>query len=189
MITAVVMVGEQAVGGEPAAWVQGARRAAAADLLEMLAQQPLVSRVVLVSPQLAELAARPFSDYVPSAPGAIHVGETLAGLVQQFGISHLLYMGGGAAPLLTDMALSDALRELVEAQALAITNNQFASDWLALTPAKILETWIPRLPRDNMLGWVLSAEAGHPLQALAPSAATTPWMQADSDESRTVIGS
>ena len=170
MITAVVMVGQAEGDGEAASWVQGARRAATADLLEMLAAQPLASRVILVSPELDELAPRPMSDFVCSARGALHVGEVLADLVEQHHISRLLYMGGGSAPLLADADLQDVLKRVAEAEELVITNNQFASDWLALTPATALAKWVPRLPRDNMLGWVLSAEAGLPLQSPAPSA-------------------
>ena len=172
MVTAVVMVGEGAGADDPASWVQGARRAATADLLEQLSRQPLISRVILVSPELQELAAMPMSHFSPSIAGPVHVGETLAHLVQAFEISHLLYIGGGAAPLLPDEQLTDVVSRLVGAEQLAVTNNQFASDWLGVTPAGIISRWIPRLPRDNMLGWVLSAEAGLPLQSQPPTAAS-----------------
>lgn len=172
MITAVVMVGEGATEGEAATWVTGARRAAAADLLELLARQPLVSRVILVSPEEGGLAELPKSDYVASARGAIHVGEMLAEIVEAYDISHLLYLGGGSAPLLTAEMLQEIVQRLAAAERLAITNNQFASDWLAVTPARILGQWQKRLPRDNMLGWVLSAEAGMPLEAQAETAAS-----------------
>lgn len=172
MITAVVMVGEGAARREAGAWVPAARRAAAADLLEMLGRQPLVSRVILVSPELEGLGELPISDYIASDRGAIHVGQTLAQITQRYGVSHLLYLGGGSAPLLKDESLQGILQRLVEAERLAITNNQFASDWLAVTPADVLEAWQPRLPRDNMLGWVLSAEAGLPLEAQPVAAAS-----------------
>lgn len=153
-------------------WVQGARRAATADLLEMLARQPLVSNVILVSPALGELAKLPMSDYITSDKGTIHVGEALAQICEKYGVSHLLYLGGGSAPLLTDSMLQEIVQRLAAAEELAITNNQFASDWLALTPARILGEWQQRLPRDNMLGWVLSAEAGMPLEAQPVTAAS-----------------
>lgn len=172
MFTAVVMVGAGGRDGGAISWVQEARRAAAADLLDMLARQPLVSRVILVSPELGQLAARPYSDYLRSEPGSIHVGEALAGLVEQYDISHLLYLGGGAAPLLPEAELAAVLQRVAQADALAVTNNQFASDWLALTPAHALQAWTARLPRDNMLGWVLSAEAGLAVQALPPAASS-----------------
>ncbi|HZD10649.1 MAG TPA: hypothetical protein VE553_04840 [Candidatus Binatia bacterium] len=172
MISAVVMVAGEGATGGAASWVRGARRAAAADLLQMLSRQPLVSQVILVSPEAGELADLPMTHFVTSNGGIVHVGETLAQIVQMFAITHLLYLGGGAAPLLSDEALGDVLQRLVRADEMVITNNQFASDWLALTPAAILQQFVPRLPRDNMLGWVLSTEAGLPLDALPASAAT-----------------
>ncbi len=172
MITTVVMVGAEVEGGGPVSWIASARRAAAADLLAMLARQPLTSRVILVSPQLGELAALPMSHYVQSEPGSLHVGQTLAALVQAYNIERLLYLGGGAAPLLPEAALADVLQRLATAEALVITNNQFASDWLALAPATTIAQWTERLPRDNMLGWVLSAEAGLPVETLPPAASS-----------------
>ena len=172
MITAVVMVGEGGAAGDPASWVQGARRAAAADLLEQLSRQPLISRVILASPQLQELGALPMTHFFPSITGPLHVGEILAHLVQEYEISHLFYVGGGAAPLLMDDQLADVVSRLAGAERLVITNNQFASDWVGVTPAEVIGRWAARLPRDNMLGWVLSAEAGLPVHAQPPSAAS-----------------
>ena len=172
MITAVVMVGGDAPEGGAVSWVQGARRAAAADLLEMLSRQPRVSSVILVTPRLDDVSALPRTHVVQSLPGPIHVGETLARLVQEYGTERLLYFGGGSAPLLSDEALRDVLERLATAERLVITNNQFASDWMALAPASAIHDWVERLPRDNMLGWVLSAEAGLPVQSLSPSAAS-----------------
>lgn len=172
MITAVVMVGAGEAPGEVATWVQGARRAAAADLLEMLARQSPVSRLILVSPELEGLQGLPTSDYISSPVGTIHVGETLAQITETYDVSHLLYLGGGSAPLMTEDMLQEIVQRLAAAERLAITNNQFASDWLAVTPASILGAWQQRLPRDNMLGWVLSAEAGLPLEAQSVTAAS-----------------
>ena len=72
MITAVVMVEAQQDTGV-VGWVQGARRAAASDLLLQLAQQPALERLILVSPEPLELPITNLH-YWPSHPGAIHVG-------------------------------------------------------------------------------------------------------------------
>ncbi|MCI0578893.1 MAG: hypothetical protein L0332_10060 [Chloroflexi bacterium] len=169
MITAVVMVGEGGGATQPVAWMRGARRAAAQDLLEQLSGQPLVERIILVSPEPLPVA---MVDHVPSPPGPIHVGRRLATLVEEWTIDRLLYFGGGAAPLLDETALSNVVARLAAADQVVITNNQFASDWAGVTPASILSGWIERLPQDNMLGWVLSAEAGLPIHALPAATAT-----------------
>ena len=172
MITAVVMVGEGSANSEAATWVQGARRAAARDLLEQLARQPQVEKVVFLSPAPVEATAGPAPRYLASMAGPVHLGQHLARLVADEQISHLLYFGGGSAPLLSDDALTAVVNQLAAADRLVITNNRHASDWAALTPASALVDWVARLPRDNMLGWVLSTEAGLPLQAMPPSAAS-----------------
>ena len=170
MITAVVMAEGQSDEGITG-WVQGARRAAATDLLLQLAQQERLDQLVLVSPE-------PLAHPIPrlrhhiSPPGPIHVGEWLARIAREYTCERLLYFGGGSAPLLTDDAITQIIDQLMVAENLVLTNNQFASDWAGVTPTSVLETWLTRLVRDNSLGWVLSHEAGLPVVTLPPAAAT-----------------
>lgn len=170
MITAVVMVENQPNDGITG-WVQGARRAAATDLLLQLTRQERLDRLVFVSPEpLAEPIPR--LDYYPSSPGPIHVGEWLARLAHAYDSDRLLYFGGGSAPLLSDEAIAQVIDQLAVAEELVFTNNQFASDWAGITPTSVLNQWLPRLERDNSLGWVLSHEAGLPVATLPVAAAT-----------------
>lgn len=171
MVTAVVMVGEGSTESTPRAWVQQARREAARDLLEQLLCLEEVGRVVLVTPDVAGLEL-PGVEVVSSAVGSVHVGETLARLVRDFGIERLLYAGGGAAPLLSTGMLERLVRRLREAERLVLTNNRFSSDWAAVTPATALLRHVERLPRDNMLGWVLSTEGRLPPEVLPASSAS-----------------
>ncbi len=170
MITAVVMVEAQQDTGV-VGWVQGARRAAASDLLLQLAQQPALERLILVSPEPLELPITNLHHW-PSHPGAIHVGEQLAHITTRWSVERLLYFGGGSAPLLTDAHLTQIITRFQEAERLVFTNNQFASDWAGIVPAAIISQWLPRLVRDNALGWVLSHEAGLPVETLPFAAAT-----------------
>lgn len=64
------------------------------------------------------------------------------------------------------------MQRLNEADRLVLTNNRFATDWAAITPAVALHAHAERLPRDNMLGWVLSTEGGLAPEALPASSAT-----------------
>ncbi len=172
MIAAVVMVENDTRTGTPVSWVHGARRAAARDLIEQLSNQPLIDRTILVSPEVGELADDPKVDFVQSQPGPIHVGNCLADVVQRFQPDRLLYFGGGSAPLLDDTALASVLSGLADSEEGIFTNNQFASDWIGVSPASIIGHWQERCPQDNMMGWVLSAEAGLPVQFQKPSAAS-----------------
>jgi hypothetical protein len=100
------------------------------------------------------------------------VGRYLNEVSQQFKIKRLLYFGGGSAPLLTDMELSGVIDWLVNHESGVITNNKYSSDWAGIINPSLLDHWQERLPRDNMLGWVLSTEAGLPAKDLAPSASS-----------------
>lgn len=157
---------------DPAAWVQDARRAATRDLLEQLADQTAVERTIVATPDLAGLVFGGRFEYVETSSGRIHVGHTLWDVVERFNIERLLYFGGGSAPLLDDASLSDLINRLAGAHQGIFTNNQFATDWAGIVPASILDGWQEKLPQDNMLGWVLSAEAGLPVEAEAASAAS-----------------
>ena len=170
MVTAAVMVGEEGGESEGVAWVQDARRAATRDLLAQLARQPLVERVILLSPASDGLGDAEVDRYVRTPKGAIHVGEVLAQLVEEEAITNLFYCGGGAAPLLTDATLTEIIERVAAAERLVMANNRFATDWAGVVPAPIVGKWVRRLPRDNMLGWVLSTEAGLPVRALPATA-------------------
>jgi hypothetical protein len=171
MVTAVVMVGESAGASEAVVWVHEARRRAAHDLLQQLQGQPVVEEVILVSPEAGDLAGDA-THFVRSRPGSIHVGRQLARIAQEFGSRRLICFGGGSAPLLADETLERLLGRLADSDSLVVTNNRFASDWAGWAPATAIAGWAERLPQDNMLGWVLSSEAGLPVESLPPSAAS-----------------
>ena len=147
------MVGESTGEGETVTWVQGARQAATRDLLAQLARQPLIERILLLSPAPDTSMAGAVDRVVRTPKGTVHVGRWLARVAQAEGIRRLFYCGGGAAPLLADATLASALEKLVSADQLIVANNRFATDWAALTPATVLDRWVERLPRDNMLVW------------------------------------
>jgi 2-phospho-L-lactate guanylyltransferase (CobY/MobA/RfbA family) len=172
-ITAVVMVNEPAdYPASPVGWTQNARRAAARDLLDQLAAQPLIAEIILAAPQPAALQPAASVHLVETSPGPIHVGRQLATLVQERRIARLLYFGGGAAPLLTTAVLTPIIAQLAQADNFLLSNNRFATDWAAIAPASILLDWMEKLPQDNMLGWVLSHEAGLSHENLPATAVT-----------------
>ncbi len=170
MVTAVVMVEAHQDEGV-AGWMQLARRAAATDLLLQLAQQPGLERIILVSPEPLPLSL-PQLHYHASAPEPIHVGAGLLQIARQWQTERILYFGGGSAPLLPDDTIQQVITRLTHADRLVFTNNQFATDWAGIVPAATLEPWLPKLQRDNGLGWVLGYDAGLPVEALPPAAAT-----------------
>jgi CTP:molybdopterin cytidylyltransferase MocA len=171
-VTAVVMVGAASAETAPVTWVQQARRAATRDLLEQLARQTAVERIILVSPEPDELAGTAVTDTVITAPGAIHVGRQLQRIVEAWSIERLLYFGGGSAPLLEDETVTHLVTRLSTGEPMVVTNNRYASDWAGISPARSLLAWTEQLPKDNMLGWILSSEAGLPAHTYPVTAAT-----------------
>jgi hypothetical protein len=165
------MVGESGAAGTPSGWVKQARRQAAQDLMDQLRCVDGIRRLILVAPDASGLDLSGV-EVVLSAPGPVHVGEVLARLSSDFDIKRLLYFGGGSAPLLSTERLQGVVQRLLSAESLVLTNNRFASDWAAVTPAAALLDFVERLPRDNMLGWVLSTEGGLASEALPASSAT-----------------
>jgi hypothetical protein len=135
-----------------------------------LAAQPLVDEIILVAPQPAALQPPPGVSLIETPPGPIHFGDQLTAVIQSHQPRKLFYFGGGSAPLLPTAVLTDLLVKLARAEQLLLVNNRFASDWAGIAPATILPAWAEKLPQDNMLGWVLSHEAGLPYETLPASA-------------------
>jgi len=163
MVTAVVMIGEGGGKTEPLAWIQGARRAAAADLIEQLIRQPGIKRLIVATPELDGLVNGTDGDVVVhyrTDPGSIHFGQTLEEIGRKFRLDKLLYFGGGAAPLLSNEILRVVIEQLDQATDIVLTNNLFASDWAGIAPVTAIAYRQNRLPQDNMLGWVLTQEVG-----------------------------
>lgn len=185
MVTVVIMVGEKmgdSSGGaqkpNPQAWIQAARREAATDLVTLLVSHQLVEHLVTISPDPLNLpddfqqAYASKLRFIRSEPGPVHVGQHLASMIEQYQVGKLFYFGGGSAPLLDKQTLSGLIKQLDGLGRGVITNNTHASDWAGITPASVLRDWVQRLPQDNMLGWVLSAEAGLPVYSQPTTAAT-----------------
>ena len=182
LVDAVVMLG--ALGPTAAEQLlQRARWLATLHMLQQLAGCADVGRIVLAAPPelqghwQADAPALGLLQRVQwdgdAAESPFHFGERLAALVAQYQLTRVLYAGGGSMPLLGAARLGELAAELRSTRsALALTNNLYSSDWLGLSDARALAALSSRLPRDNMLGWVLQQEAGFVVRAAAASAAT-----------------
>jgi hypothetical protein len=163
--------------------LQRARWLATLHTLQQLADCADVGRIVLAAPAalqvlwqadapaLGLLQRVKWDDDPVAAP--FHFGERLTALVAQYQLTRVLYAGGGSMPLMGTERLGELAAELRSTRsALALTNNLYSSDWLGLSDARALAALTSRLPRDNMLGWVLQQEAGFIVHADGASAAT-----------------
>lgn len=149
-----------------------AHRAAAMDLLAVLRDTGLIDRVVVATddPISGDALAGPGVEVDLDPPGEpFHLGRRLAELIERYRAEHVLYSGGGSAPLLAEPDWRGILERLLAADRLVIANNLHSCDWMALTSASEALPLIAGQASDNGLAWALT-EAGLPGEGLPPTA-------------------
>ena len=181
-VTALIMLGPGGIS-DFEALVHSSRRQAAISVAQTLATLHHIEKIILVAPeserehwemqpeytQLADFVQWDFD----SPEINFHFGNRIGEIAVRFDLERLLYIGAGSMPLISRDTLNEVVQKLSSAgRRWAITNNFHSSDWLGLTDASVLSDAATRLPRDNMLGWVLKDRAGYRVHTLPPSAAT-----------------
>jgi hypothetical protein len=172
-IGAVILVGTSGPSPQEQL-VQQAVRASILDLLDVLNAQGVMP-VVLAGPNL---------DWVPERPNLIcdlddapfHFGQRLAGLIERYGLSPVMYFGAGSTPLLNQdmMGLMYGMLHQSEYVAggripthIALTNNLHSSDWLGISHTADALATIRDAPRDNSLAWMLQEHWDFDVRVLA----------------------
>ena len=155
--------------------VDGAHRAAARDLLELLLRTELVDQAVVATDDPAwgdTLADLPVKVELDRPDEPFHFGRRLARLIERYGAQRVLYSGGASAPLLSFERWAEMLIRLGEAERLVVTNNIHSCDWLGFTSAAEMLPLIAQEASDNALAWIMAHEKGLPVESLPASAAT-----------------
>jgi len=168
------MVGAAAAPGPAVRLVQKARQAAALDTLLAAQATGLFDQLIVATNDSMWASELPLEAVVDldDAHQSFHFGRRLAHVIDTYGLTHVLYMGAGAAPLIETADLAAIAQEILAAENLIVTNNLHSSDWAAFTPAAILAAYTHRVERDNALAWVLYREAGLPVRSRPPTAAS-----------------
>jgi len=116
---------------------------------------------------LAERAGATSVRIVAGPPDAVSFGARLRGIVDRLGEGGLVILGSGAVPLAT---LADH-RRFIEAAAaatpLALANNRYSADIVAIARAREALDGLPDLPADNALPRWLADVRGIPVSGLA----------------------
>ena len=139
------------------------RQACARDLLERAIGSAAFEPIIVATGDRAwanSIGDLPVTIDLDAGALPFQFARRLAGIVNHFHLDRVLYMGGAAAPLLSVVELQGIAAAVQQHDHAVITNNLNSTDWAAISPAAIVANWIDRLPSDNMLGWVLSHEAG-----------------------------
>ena len=157
--------------------VLSAQRAAALDLIAMLRSLE-IEAITLATPDASWLPADTPVRVDLDPPGeAFHFGRRLAGLIRKDDLQHVLYFGGGSAPLLDSSLLSLVTALMGEAiggppggripSHVVLTNNKHSSDWAAITHAPDALPLLEDVERDNSLAWVLGESDGYEIRAVS----------------------
>ena len=181
-VTAVIMLGASGPS-EQEALVHASRRRAAMATVQALATLNQIDRIIMATPKSERIfwdADRDFAAIsgsllwdVDPPEKPFHFGHRIGEMARRLQLRRVLYVGAGSMPLLSRKNLAEVVDRLSRAgDRWAITNNVHSSDWLGLTDVTVLSDAATRLPRDNMLSWVLKDKAGFTVQALPPTAAT-----------------
>ena len=141
--------------------VEAARRAAALDVLDVLATTGRFGRCFVVTDDPGLVAALAGHNIVvePSGPD-FHFGRRLAALVAAHDLQRVLYVGAGSGPL-TPAEEWIALADLLADGPVCCANNYLSADYVAFAPAAALAGIEPPAT-DNDLPWRLVHEAGLP---------------------------
>jgi len=169
-VALIIFVGGMG-GSPPEEMVAHARRAIARDTIERALATGVFEQVIVVTDmeQLErELSGRAI---VEQSEGPFHFGERLRDVIRRYRVEKPLYIGGGAAPLLSSEELGAIARELSVAENTVITNNIFSADLIAFTPGQAIEAIEPP-STDNPLAQLLAHQAGLKEVCLPRTAAT-----------------
>ena len=168
--------------------VASIRQAAALDLITLAQACDRIGRIVAVVADGAIAdrlrAARQVSPTttlvhvdLDTAAEPFHFGRRLASVIERFAIRHVLYFGGGAAPLLsphTLIRLCDTLLAQPAAGSSAdagvvSANNFWSADFVGWTPASAIRHIDLPAQRDNLLAVLLQRQAGLTRDDIPPS--------------------
>lgn len=155
--------------------LDGARQAAARDLLEVLLGAGAIGRAVVATDDPVwgdTLSDLPVDVDLDPPGGSFHFGRRLAALIERYQARRVLYSGGASAPLLSAECWSQVLHRLAEAERLATTNNLHSCDWVGFTSAAEMIPLLAQETSDNAVAWVLANQGGVPVESLPTSAAT-----------------
>lgn len=169
----LLLMAGSAGDSEPESIVAEGKYASVKDLISTARQVSRIRRIILSTSSeiLVDRLDGTDVEIIPDdGEGEFHFGVRLNKIIEEYQIENLLYFGAGSGVLL-NVEDFEALVSLLDREgAVAIANNFYSTDFIALKPADKLLS-IPPVDRDNLLGWK-SREAGYDFYELQRSGKT-----------------
>lgn len=153
--------------------LEGAHRAAARDLLEVLLATGSIGQAIVATDDPSwgrTLSDLPVTIDIDPQHERFHFGRRLTELISRYDVERVLYTGGGSAPLLEVEKWVEAVDQLGRAKRQVVTNNVHSCDWAGFVPAQEAAALIAEQTNDNAIAWSLAHEGGFPVQAMEASA-------------------
>lgn len=172
-VSAIIMIGRSGES-EAEKLVHRAVQASALDLIDLLFDGG-TTPIIVAGPDLswvpADLPVVRDSDHVP-----FHFGQRLAGLIEAYDLSPVMYFGAGSAPLMTADMLGLLQGMLYQSEFgastkipahITLTNNMHSSDWLGISHARDAVGIVREAQRDNSLAWMLQENWDYDVRVLS----------------------
>lgn len=131
------------------------RKAIVLDTIEVMGRAGVIDEVILCTnfPDLASEAAS-LGARVDFKRRRFQFGRRLLDVIERYRLENVIYLGGPAAPLLTEEDWGLIASELRRRKNVVLQNNVQSPDIIAFTPARALAA-VPLPDSDNQLGLVL----------------------------------
>jgi len=141
--------------------VQKVRRSVVLDNFRKFSGLPQISEMILATNdrELAESASLNCRIHFYNSAREFHFGSHFTEIVNSHSVRKVFYLGGGAGLLLTSQEIERICACVDEQEDIFLANNFFSSDFVAFTPAKVVNSIkMPQL--DNLLAYLLREEGG-----------------------------
>ncbi len=119
-------------------------------------------------PELALEAASLGVEVIQTSTEGFHFGKTLQGIINDYSLDNVFYVGGASVPLIQPEEMSRICKILMSRSPVLLSNNSQSADLVAFRPAYLInQINLPSM--DNMLANILRDDAGFDLELMPMS--------------------
>ncbi|MBI1886200.1 MAG: hypothetical protein HYS09_07820 [Chloroflexi bacterium] len=151
--------------------VARARAAAALDTIERALATGAYAGAVITTDSPEAVGPPPDAVTIDADEGPFRFLDRLTEVVRRYRPESFVYLGGGSLPLLSADELVGLARALAGEEEVAVTNNAYSSDLVAVRPADAVER-LRNVDSDNALARALAEDVGLTVHSLPRTVST-----------------